>query len=547
MMITRERVGGGAGRVLQRLSELIQSPILRLIDRLSVSSWAMIIQIASIVLVNILLTYFIISRQDNLAIAFTVIVIFSSVIIKIPEVSIVLFIVIGSGLFVNSLYYAFPGVGTGQNTIAILLLLAVSWHAIGEYLRLPKEERPRLFSLVTLGIVLYWTYYLAHVIHIYLFRYHETHPEDYLSLLGYSRVGLIRYFDPQLLWIGILPMIILLRDWNRAKRVLAILSILMLISLSSIVWEYFSPLPEFFRILFQLKASGETMEGYRVRDPSPLYLSLIGTFAAIYSLGYLRGWKLAGAVILILLGMFALLITKNRVVWAATLLVLPLLLVLKHPSALLRQLKVLAIVSLILSALLLHEGFYENTQRIMNETVERWNRNTAFGGDPRNDPSYQGRLREYEAWERNYARKSNTELLLGAGIDRPYGHYISLRSLLSEKMRLPFFSAYVERTGMHFAWYRRIHQIGWLGATLAALVFLSFFVRCVYIFFTTSDYRMRALAAGIAASTLCALAFDALHIGLFHRYEMLPLILMWSCVELIPRWRTQTELNREVT
>jgi hypothetical protein len=155
-----------------------------------------------------------------------------------------------------------------------------------------------------------------------------------------------------------------------------------------------------------------------VRDPAVMYLMVAALFAAIYSLGYVRGWRAAVVVAYILAAVYGVLVTKNRALWAAIMPIVPLALLWKPPAILARQTAVLAAVGLLLGAGMLNPQFYSIVQQKIEEAMERWQRNYAYGGDPRNDPSYQGRLREKEAWEIKMSRLSPTRATLRKGTGR---------------------------------------------------------------------------------------------------------------------------------
>ncbi len=526
-----------------RITDLWNRPIewahglsLRVLGWFNQERWANLITILAVVLANLVILGFMLQGADNRAIAFTILLLLTPIAILIPEVSIVTLIVIGSGLFVNTFYYAAPGAGTGQRTILLGFLGIVTARAIYEILRTPASERPRLWTPLTVILTLYWIYHMFHVGYIYVNFYNVPPPDSSEAALGFYQSGVLRYFDGHILWIGILPLIILLRDWTRARRVLIALGAIMVISAGAIVWEYFAPMPVFFKVMFQLRAAGESAEGYRVRDPSGLYFSMVGFFAALYLLGYLRG---ASRNMLLLAyiaaSVFAILITKNRILWGGILLVLPLALLWKPPQILMRQVWIAGVVLLVSSAALLYPPIYTVAEQVYRETMERWSRNYAFGGDPRLDPSYQGRVRERETWEFHYARLPVSQKLFGAGLEATYGYYVPL-SASGQFVRSPRFEKiYVEKTHIHFAWLGRLLRVGWVGATLIGLLYVVFFVRAAVIFLRYPHPFLRAIVVGLVGSTVGVLFYDALH-TLLHRYEAVPVVLMWAFMELIPHW-----------
>ncbi len=532
-----------------RITDLWNRPIerahglsLRILEWFNQERWANLITIVAVVLANLVLLSFMLQGLDNRAIAFTILLPLTLLAIIIPEMSIVTLIVVGSGLFVNTFYFVVPGAGTGQRTILLGFLGIVVARALYEVLRTSASERPRLWTPLTIAIVLYWIYHIFHVAYIFLYSYNVPPPQSEEAALGSYRPGVLRYFDGYIVWIGILPLMILLRDWARARRVLIALGAIMAISAGAIVWEYFAPMPMFFKMIFQLRAAGETAEGYRVRDPSGLYFSIAGFFATLYLLGYLRGsLKNTLALAYIAATTFAILITKNRILWGGILTVLPLALLWKPPQILLRQAWLFGIAALIGGAALLHPPIFSVAERITRETVERWSRNYAYGGDPRLDPSYQTRVRERELWEYHYARMPLSQKLLGAGLEAEYGNYIPLAT--TERFKGERFNRiYVNKTHIHFAWLGRLLRVGWIGTALVALVVIIFFLRAAFIFLKYPNPLLRAIVVGLVGATVGVLFYDALH-ELFHRFEAIPVVLMWAFMELIPHWHRTGQLS----
>jgi hypothetical protein len=383
-------------------------------------------------------------------------------------------------------------------------------------------------------------YYMGHVAYIYLFRYHEVPPDSPEAVLGFYRPGVFRYFDSHILWIGILPLMVLMRDLERAKRALLIVGVVVGLGVATLVWEYFAPLPQAWKIVFQIRAAGESAEGYRVRDPAVMYLMVAALFAAIYSLGYVRGWRAAVVVAYILAAVYGVLVTKNRALWAAIMPIVPLALLWKPPAILARQTAVLAAVGLLLGAGMLNPQFYSIVQQKIEETMERWQRNYAYGGDPRNDPSYQGRLREKEAWEIKMSRLSPTERLFGKGLEEPYGFYLNL-STLGYGPR--FTHVYIEKTQMHFPWLRRQLAIGLIGTALLALTLVVALVRIAWAFLKVNHPFTRALLMGVGAGTVAAIGYDAIHSGPLASAPVLPIILLWSLAELTFHWQRTGQLQ----
>ncbi len=534
----------------KRVAELLARPweaiSARLSGLLNQERWTLLITTIALVLANLVILGLILQGQENRAIAFAVLVMIIPIALLVPEISVVVFICLGAGLFGNAFYFAVgPGGGTGIRVLTLLLLAILSVRAIYEYLQTPKSERPRLFNWIILGILMYWVYHMAHVIYIYLFQYHQLPPGSEEVALGFYRAGLFRYLDYHMFWIGILPLIVLLRDYQRAKRVFVLLGFVMMVGAGSILWEYFAPLPIFFKILFQLQAAGidASTGDYRIRDPAALYLFMIGFFFALYSLGYLRGWR-NNAIVLAFIAAtaYAILITQNRILWGGILLVLPIATLWKPPHALMRQLAIVSIAGLFLLAGLLSPRINQIATRIYQTTTERWSRNYAFGGDPRLDPSFQAREREREAWEWSMRNRTTFQTLFGSGLESTYGRYISLHELGLQNPR--FRNIYIEKAHMHFAWLKRLTDIGIIGTALLALTLIIFFVRSLVVFYQVRDSMARAMIVGVVGATVGVLAYDSLH-TLLHRSEALPVILMWSLVEIIPHWKRTGQIDNE--
>lgn len=533
-----------------RLSHLWNRPIewvhtlsLRLLERLNQERWALLLTIIIVVMANLVLLQFMLQGQDNRAIAYTILLLLAPLMILIPELAVATFIIAGSRLIVNAMYFASPLPGTGERFLITYFFLIVLGRAIYEYLRLKPEERPRIFTWFTVILGLFWLFHMGHVAYIYLFRY-NTPPVDQLNvLLGYGfRPGIFRYFDAMMFWIGVLPLIILLRDFQRFKRVMVLLGIVVSLAVATVVAEYFTPLPVAWKIVFQIRGAGETTEGYRVQDPAVMYLMVIGLFTAIYSLGYLRGWQNVIAVSYIALAVFAVALTKNRALWGGILPVVPFALLWKSPAVLVRQANLLVFVGLLFGAGMLNPQFNQLVVQKYNETMERWQRNYAFGGDPRNDPSYQFRLREKEAWDIKMARLNTLERLFGKGLEEPYGFHLPMR-VKPEYRYLAQRSAYYEKISMHFSWLHRLLQIGIIGTTLLALTLAAALLRTAQAFLAVKHPYTRALLMGVGAGTLGAIAYDAIHTGPLANPPVLPVVLLWCVAELTFHWHRTGQLQ----
>ena len=514
---------------------------LRLLEWFNQERWTLALTLLALIVSNLVILYFFLQGQENRAIAYGILVLIAPLAWVIPELSAALFIIAGSRLIVNAMYYASPLPGTGERTIILLFLLIVSARAVYEWMRIPKEQRPRVITWLTATMLLFWGYYMLHVAYIFIFRYHEVRADNVEAILGYYRPGIIRHFDAHMLWIGILPLIVIMRDINRCKRILAIVGTVVGLGVVTLIWEYFSPLPEVWKIVFQIRAAGEGAEGYRVRDPAVMYMMVMALFTALYSLGYLSGWRNVLAVSFIAASVYGVLITKNRALWAALMAVLPFALLWKPPAVLVRQLTVLGIASLLIGAGMLHPRFNQAVQQKLAEAVERWQRNYAFGGDPRNDPSYQGRLREKEAWEVTIARFTPLERLIGRGLEATYGFYLPLAAKGYSPTR--FQQVYFEKINMHFPWLARQTQIGLIGVALLALTLLAGLLRIAHAFLAVNHPFTRALLMGVGAGTVAAIGYDAIHSGPLDSPPVLPIILLWSLAELTFHWQRTGQLQ----
>lgn len=526
---------------LMRPFEWAHGSVLRVLGWFNQERWSLTLTLLALVVANLGILFFFLQGQDNRAIAFTILLLLAPLTFLLPALSVTIFIVLGAGLFGNVMYYALgQGQGTGIRVLTVTFGLILTARAAYEYLRTPREERPRLMSWLIGAILLYWAYHMMHVGYIYLFRYNEVPLDKVEGALGLYRPGLFRYFDYQFLWLGIIPIVILLRNFDRFKQVAVLLGVIMAMGLGSVVWEYFAPLPEFFKILFQLRAAGETAEGYRVRDPASLYLFMVGFFYALYILGFLKGSRNFFALLFVAAATFAILITKNRILWAGILLMLPIALLWKPPQAQMRQVVVLGIAALVFLAMMLYPPVYNNVSRIATETAERWNRNYAYGGDPRLDPSYQDRVREREAWQQTWAQMTWYEKLVGRGLEATYGRYRTVADAGGPQI---YRRTYIEKIHIHFAWLGRLLRTGYVGVALLGLLLIAFFLTSAYTFTRVNNLTVRAAILGVVGATIGVLFYDSLH-TLFSRQEALPVILMWSILPLAWHWHRTGQLDR---
>ncbi len=539
---TAREARGGVLDWVYRPMEWVSAITARLSGAMNQERWTLAVTVVAVIVANLIILNFFLKGQENRAMAFVVLALVAPLALLIAELSVAIFIVAGSGLFVNTFYYAVgPGLGTGQRTFILLFLAVLSARAVYEYLRTPAEQRPRILSWFLLIYLTFYGFYMLHVAYIYFFNYHTVRPDERMEVLGLYKPSIIRYFDAHMLWIGIIPIIVLMRDLQRAKRILFIVGAITFLGAGSIMWDYFAPLPEFWKVAFQLQAAGEEAEGYRIREPAAMYLITMGLFTALYSLGYYRGWKTVVGVLFVLFAAYALMVTKNRALWAGAFACLPFALFWKPVPALARQTWIISLTLIVVSAFMLHPLINFKVMRIVSEAIQRWERNYAFGGDFRNDPSYQARLREKEAWEVRMSRLTPFQQLFGAGLEEPYGRYVSLYDAGYRNPR--FLNLYIERVEMHFPWLARQLHIGLVGTGLLIFVLIAFFIRAAQAFFATRDPFVRSLIVGVIGGTVSLIAFDMLHSDLFDNIISLPVILLWSVSELTFHWKRTGQLQ----
>lgn len=541
MMIYDPKIGT-LQRVWGELTERLTKVSVWVSEWFNQEKWVFTITLTLSLVLNIFLSILLLTGRDNLAIAFVVLVIVIPLAILRAEIAVALLIIAGTGQVVNTLYYALES-GTGFRTLSLTLLSVTSARALFEYVRIPKSQRPRLFTGLTVALLLFWVYYMAHVAYIYLFRYDEQPLTNPLVPLGMYRPGIFRYFDTVILWVGIIPTIILLRDVKRAITVAYIVFVVVMASLIALAIDYFVGLPTFWKVLFQIQAAFRTTEGYRVREPSAIFLSLVGFFASIYMLGFVRGWRTQIIIAYIIFGLFTIFVTKLRVLWAAVLVVLPFVLLLKPPQALLRMLGNGLVFALLGSVLMLSPKFFESVSQIVDEAVMRWNRTFSYGGDYTMDPSYQGRLREKEAWEFRMKRLNTFNRLFGAGLEEGYGRYISLNETEMFAQNPRFRQVYVERGSMHFPWLLRQLRLGLVGTALLAVTLLMVFLRGIYAIVVIRNVVVRAVLMGILGATFCAIAVDSIQSEALIRDESFGTIILWSVIEAALHWKRTGQID----
>jgi len=522
------------GPVLMRPIEWAHGRSLRLLEWFNQERWTLTLTLLALVLANSFLLYLFLQGQDTRALAFVIILFVIVLSWLVPELSIAVLIVGGTGLYINLLFYTTGGAfGTGSRQILLALLLVVSFRAIYEYLRTPPAERPKVFTWFTVLLALFWVYYMAHVMYINLFRYNVPPPDNVLTVLGFEQKTLIRYFDSHVLWIGVIPMMVLLRNYERAKRVLFLVGLAALSGAVGTFLDYLTPLPELWKVAFFIRTAGESQEGYRVHTAATTYLTVFCALYTVYRVGFLKWWQHLVALFYLVAATLLIATVKTRALWAPILVLLPFGLLLKPPQALFRQVYVLGFAGLLATATLMHPRVYDVTTQLANEVVQRWQRNFTFGGDPRNDPSYQGRLRERDAWEQHYATLSLTDKLLGRGLEEGYGFYISLFAFgYGPQYR----QTYVEKTRLHFSWLGRLLHIGIIGTVLLALVFIAATARAVYTFLVVPQPSVRALAFASVGATAVILFYDSIHHYTLTDYSTLPVVLSWAFLEAAIHW-----------
>ena len=530
------------GSVLMRPIEWVHGRSLRLLEWFNQERWTLALTVLALVTANLVVLYFSLQGQDVRALAFVVIILFAAISWLVPEFSVAVLIVAGSGLYVNLLYYATGTGATGMRSLLLVFLTIASARAAYEYLRTPSAERPKLFTWLLILLFTFWAYYMIHVINIFVFRYNIPPSDDILSTIGYSKRGLIRYFDAHMLWIAVIPIVILLRNYVRAKRVLILVGLAALSGAVGTFLDYLTPLPELWKVAFFIRTAGESQEGYRVHTAATTYLTVFCALYTVYRVGFLKWWQHLVALFYLVAATLLIAAVKTRALWAPILVLLPFGLLLKPPQALVRQVYVLGFAGLLATAMLMHPRVYDVTTQLANEVVQRWQRNFTFGGDPRNDPSYQGRLREREAWEQHYATLSLTDKLFGRGLEEGYGFYLSVYAFgYGPQYR----QTYVEKTRLHFSWLGRLLHIGIIGTVLLALVFIAATARAVYTFLVVPQPSVRALAFASVGATAVILFYDSIHHYTLADFTTLPVVLSWAFLEAAIHWYRTGQLPDE--
>jgi hypothetical protein len=530
------------GSVLMRPIEWAHGQSLRLLEWFNQERWTLALTVLALVTANLVVLYFLLQGQDVRALAFVVIILLAAISWLVPEFSVAVLIVAGSGLYVNLLYYATGTGATGMRSLLLVFLTIASARAAYEYLRTPSAERPKLFTWLLILLFTFWSYYMIHVINIFVFRYNIPPPDDILSTIGYSKRGLIRLFDAHMLWIAVIPIVILLRNYVRAKRVLILVGFAALSGAVGTFLDYLTPLPELWKVAFFIRTAGESQEGYRVHTAATTYLTVFCALYTVYRVGFLKWWQHLVALFYLVAATLLIAAVKTRALWAPILVLLPFGLLLKPPQALVRQVYVLGFAGLLATATLMHPRVYDVTTQLANEVVQRWQRNFTFGGDPRNDPSYQARLREREAWEQHYATLSLTDKLFGRGLEEGYGFYLSLYAFgYGPQYR----QTYVEKTRLHFSWLGRLLHIGIIGTVLLALVFIAATARAVYTFLVVPQPFVRALAFASVGATAVILFYDSIHHYTLADFSTLPIVLSWAFLEAAIHWYRTGQLPDE--
>jgi len=530
------------GSVLMRPIEWAHGQSLRLLEWFNQERWTLALTVLALVTANLVVLYFLLQGQDVRALAFVVIILLAAISWLVPEFSVAVLIVAGSGLYVNLLYYATGTGATGMRSLLLVFLTIASARAAYEYLRTPSAERPKLFTWLLILLFTFWAYYMIHVINIFVFRYNIPPPDDILSTIGYSKRGLIRHFDAHMLWIAVIPIVILLRNYVRAKRVLILVGLAALSGAVGTFLDYLTPLPELWKVAFFIRTAGESPEGYRVHTAATTYLTVFCALYTVYRVGFLKWWQHLVALFYLVAATLLIAAVKTRALWAPILVLLPFGLLLKPPQAQVRQVYVLGFAGLLATATLMHPRVYDVTTQLANEVVQRWQRNFTFGGDPRNDPSYQGRLREREAWEQHYATLSLTDKLFGRGLEEGYGFYLSVYAFgYGPQYR----QTYVEKTRLHFSWLGRLLHIGIIGTVLLALVFIAATARAVYTFLVVPQPSVRALAFASVGATAVILFYDSIHHYTLTDFSTLPVVLSWAFLEAAIHWYRTGQLPDE--
>lgn len=471
-------------------------------------------------------------EPQNLVYLFVLATLFVPLAFLVPEFGLWLFTALAAGGVVQSIRFITYGT-SGRGALMLGLFGLLTFRAALEYFRLPRSERPRLFSILTISMIIFVLYYIIHLGYVVLFQQSIEGTDIAKTATEYLRVPTLNVVlatqGTMYFWLMVPTAIVLLRDLQRLRRfTYGILLLLFYVTSVSVV-GYFAPLSLETKVALGLFATFESEEGVRLRGFEGNQLILFGSFLLLAYVGLdqrlNRAW-VWGFYLLTLLGIFT---NKTRVIWFSYLLLAPLILLVKPRDAFWRQIPAMLTVGLIIATALLHPVVQESAVQISDEFYRRMMRSFEphdyWGKGP-----VAWRQQEIAASMGKWWNEGSTfNHWFGFGVVETYNFYTQEPSPRGGIITY-------NKVHIHNNWVHFIFKMGLVGLGLFLMLLVANFVRAWQIFRQVPNRYARAFLIAFQSYMISSIIQANLH----HQFIMFPVVPMfvfgWAIMELIPYW-----------
>lgn len=490
--------------------------------------------ISAVTLATLFITYLYVTGRAEFVPVFVGFVLIVPLTFLLPELGVLVYCLTISSQLMNVVKLATFG-ASGRFFLMAGLLLVLSFRAWWEYLRIPKEERPRLFSVFTIAMAVFLAFYAVHVIYSVMHVFVLSPPVMVRPITPsyFNRIPeiseLIKAADWPLAWIMVFPAMILLRNPVRAKRFFIGLGAVILFFSGLMTLEYVAPLPPIAKAVLGIGRAYETEQGYRVSGFEGVHTITCGSLIMLAFLGIDRRWNKPWAYFLYLMTITAILVNKYRGTWFSYALAAPIVLMHRKVTANLRLLTAGFVLFTFLVGLTFVPPFSTQISRLAGETYDRFMLTFSEGDALGGKGTIGGRIGEVEYVMYKWRNGTNFQQLFGFGLDTPYGYYERIH-------RNTQFSTMYEKSYIHVGWVALLYKLGIFGVALTLLMFLTYFIRARQILKMTDNLYVRAfIGAGIGWMLFC-LVRNMTGSVITAGGPVMPFIVVWTTTELLPYW-----------
>jgi len=490
--------------------------------------------IAAVTLATLFITFLYLTDRSEYVPVFIGFVLVVPLTFLLPELGVLVYCLTISSQLMNVVKLATFG-ASGRFFLMAGLLMVLTFRAWWEYLRIPKEERPRLFSVFTIAMAVFLAFYATHVVYSLMYTFVLSPPVLVRPITPsyFNRIPeiseLIKAADWPLAWVMVFPAIVLLRNPVRARRFFIGLGAIILFFSGLMTLEYVAPLPPIAKAVLGIGRAYETEQGYRVSGFEGIHTIVCGSLIMLAFLGIDRRWNKPWAYVFYLLTITAILVNKYRGTWISYALAAPIVLMHRRVTANVRLATAGFVMFVFLTALTFVPPFSTQISRLAGETYDRFmltfSESDAFGGKG----TIGGRLGEVDYVMYHWRSGSTFQQLFGFGLDTPYGYYEKIH-------RDTMFATHYEKSYIHVGWVAIFYKLGIFGVILTLVLFAAYFIRARQILKMTDNIYVRAfIGAGIGWMLFCLLR-NMTGSVVTAGGPVMPFVVIWTTTELLPYW-----------